>query len=1601
MPVHLLDPRGLWLLAGLAPLVLLYVLKTRRTRQRVPSTWLWEAAQRDLRARHPFRRLVAEVPLLLQGLALAALAIALARPSSGGRTIEGDHVAIVIDTSASMAARTGRADSTTTRIAEAKRAASDILARLGPGADALVIEAAHDARVVAPLDRDIARLQRALDAVTSRDEEGRLAAAVALAADRLRSLGGLGRLVIITDGALAGEEALAVSGVPTQVIAVGDAQENAAIVRLDVRSGVDGASRREQVQVFATIQSWGERAREAYVTLALEGAAEPLASRRLLLRPGEREPVLLTFTPRPQDFGAAFTVQLSPGDALPGDDVAFGRVPPPLRMPVVVASDAPRSWMMRALEADSGVDLQRLTTAQLSTVNVDPDALVVVEGACPPLLPGRDALIVAPPAGACLGVRVGGAVDDPPLTSWEIGDPRLRFLTLDGVHVARSAALEAAGAGASLVRSSATTLVADASTPGRTATVVGFDVGESDWPLKASFVLFARNVVELARTHRAQGASGPLRTGEPARLAVPLGTTRVTVEGPGLPERDAPARDGFAVLPPLERAGIVHVRWSDPHVGSTTLAANLTSAAESDIRPRPVRVAGSDVTAGGSARPLDGRNEWSLWFAAIAALALAMDVWWMTRENRAYRRWNAAGLVLAAAGVIPLLWEGGVAAGFARESYVRFHRPLALVLAAGLSLFLAAHLTRLPPRPRAGGRGRRALVLLFSATASLAAAIAVAEPELGSRLDRLAVVLLVDRSRSVDLVPGAATRVGAEVRVAEQSMHDDDRIGMVVFGAGAAVEDPLRRRSEDALPQRAEVGRDATDIEAAVRRGLAELPSDGVGRLVLVSDGVQTRGDAYAAAAAASAAAVPIDVVPLDQKATADVRVVSVHAPSRVNEGEPLELRVVTSSARETDVELRVRRDDGEARAVRARIARGEDVLRLREPTAGPGLHRYDVAITALDPTADEAPDDNTGSAFVRVHGAALALVLEGDSGHGAPLRRALEASGFRTTERTSTGAPADVDGLAAYDLVVLSDVPASDLTAGQIAAVAAYTRDLGGGLLLMGGDRSMGPGGYARTPIEDVSPVAFDLKQEKRRASLAEVIAIDYSGSMGATVDGNTKLDLANEAAVRSASLLGPGDRLGVEHVDTAVRWTVPMAPVTDEGAIAQAIRGVGVGGGGIFTDIALRAGYEALSRESVNLKHLLLFADGSDAEQIAGCRAIVSAAYERGITTSVISLGRGNDSPELEVLSKMGGGRFYLIEDATRLPAVFTQETILAARSAIHETPFRVTLGAPAPPTRGIDFAKQPSLDGYVVTLPKPRASTLLVGAENDPVLVTWSVGTGHAAAFTSDYKDRWGQRWLAWPDAARLFGQLARDVARGAGDPTVRLETDTAGGELHVRADVVGDDGRAQTFRRLTAHVAGPDGFARDVPLEAMGAGRYAATLPLARPGAYVTTARDETSGETAATTGSVLAAGEELRPTGSDRALLARVASMTGGRVRDTLAGLFDDRAGRRFAYASTVRFLVWISAVCMILGVAARRLGLPPLLQTAANRIGAWRAKRAHDRGGNTEQATPVVPRAAATPPDGAHAPAESVSSPTTGRPMTAAEKLVLKRRERR
>jgi len=629
-PVELQDPRGLWLLAALVPLVVLYILKIQRKRVPVGSTWLWAAARRDLLARTPFQKLVPQVPLLLQLLALALLALALARPATRHRAILGDHVAIIIDTSASMSAVDPKTKQK--RIELAKTAAWEALSALSPGADAMLLEAAREPRLVAPLDRDIKRIQAALDPLPARDVEGDLGAAVSLAVDRLRQLGGEARVLVFTDGNLAHADSLQVPGVPLEVFTVGEPIDNAAIVRVDVRSGSDPATHEEEVQAFAMVANYGTRPRDLFVTLRLSSSADPLASRRVLVQPGERQPVILTFHPSPGDRLKGMLVEINPRDALAADDVAYARVPPGQKQPVALASDKGSPWLERALSSDPLVDLWKGKPSDIAAARLGEGALLVFENTCPASPPPGDFLVVNPPEGTCLGVGVGAALKNPSITSWSHGDARLRFLTLDGVHVAAARPLQVGGPAQALLRAQDTVLMADASAPGRAGTLLGFDVGDSDWPLKASFVLFIRNTIELARAHRSQGISAAA-AGEPLRVPVPGDLKQVSVLPPEAREPlTVPARDGLAVISDTQRAGHYLVSWAGPQPGQLLVPVSLTSEHESDLRPRPLDIAKKGATVASAAQLADAHTDWSYAVAALALLFVLLDVAWLTRK---------------------------------------------------------------------------------------------------------------------------------------------------------------------------------------------------------------------------------------------------------------------------------------------------------------------------------------------------------------------------------------------------------------------------------------------------------------------------------------------------------------------------------------------------------------------------------------------------------------------------------------------------------------------------------------------------------------------------------------------------------------------------------------------------------------------------------------------------------------------------------------------------------------------------------------------------------------------------------------------------------
>src|SRR5215208_2288507 len=113
-------------LLSITALLVLYFLKLRRREMPVSSTILWRKAVQDLQVNAPFQKLRKNLLLLLQLLLLILLCLALMRPIWNVKPGAGKLTVILIDRSASMAAK-DVAGGKRTRLEEAKRLALDLV----------------------------------------------------------------------------------------------------------------------------------------------------------------------------------------------------------------------------------------------------------------------------------------------------------------------------------------------------------------------------------------------------------------------------------------------------------------------------------------------------------------------------------------------------------------------------------------------------------------------------------------------------------------------------------------------------------------------------------------------------------------------------------------------------------------------------------------------------------------------------------------------------------------------------------------------------------------------------------------------------------------------------------------------------------------------------------------------------------------------------------------------------------------------------------------------------------------------------------------------------------------------------------------------------------------------------------------------------------------------------------------------------------------------------------------------------------------------------------------------------------------------------------
>jgi uncharacterized membrane protein len=847
-------------------------------------------------------------------------------------------------------------------------------------------------------------------------------------------------------------------------------------------------------------------------------------------------------------------------------------------------------------------------------------------------------------------------------------------------------------------------------------------------------------------------------------------------------------------------------------------------------------------------------------------------------------------------------------------------------------------------------RGRRiaSLVIRLLIVGCLVGALAGTRLALAS--DRLSVVFLVDASAS--MVDATSEELLQFAQAAVEKMPEGDTAGVVVFGANALVDRLPSQLTELQAPASVPVV-GATDIAAAVRLASAIFPAGTQQRLVLLSDGNDTSGQARQAILSAASRGIRLDVAVPDDTSYPEVLVDGVDAPPGAHVGETVEVAVRVRSTIKTSATLRLLADGATVATRQLALEAGTVTARFNVSADEAGFH---VFRAVLDPVEDHFIENNVGDAYVLVTGEPQILVATNDADRAADLVAALTEARQQVTVVPPGGVPSSLATLAGYDAVVLDGVSADALGSGAMAALQVFVRDLGRGLVMIGGKDSYGAGGYMNTPLEETLPVYMTVRDRKRTPEVAMVAVIDKSGSMAdchctgdnrgtatSSSRGFQKVDIAKEAIIRAAEALAPTDQLGVVAFDENAHWAVHTAPV-DFNALQNSLGFPADGQTNIYA--GLKAAYDDLVKNPAKLRHIILITDGWS--RSGAYDQLLADMKAAGITLSTIGTG-GGSATVLQRLAEESGGRYYNAPDATTIPDIFLKETVNIAGQQIVEEAFQPVPSQPSEILRGLDPSRLPQLFGYNATTPKGTATVSLLTARDDPLLAQWQYGLGRAVAWTSDTRQQWASDWIGTDAFGTLAAQLVTWTLPPQDSQGIDVRFSPAGnGELHVEVTSLDDDGAPRNFYRTMLRLVGPNLDPTQTALEQVGPGRYAGTIRADEPGAYLVRVAQQRDGAEPAsrTLGIVSPAAEEFRRLGVDGEALATYAQVGNGRelVPDP------EQAGPVWSHdipADAFPTPVWpwlllLAMVLVPLDVGVRRVALT---RADAARARSWLARR--------------------------------------------------------
>jgi Mg-chelatase subunit ChlD len=772
---------------------------------------------------------------------------------------------------------------------------------------------------------------------------------------------------------------------------------------------------------------------------------------------------------------------------------------------------------------------------------------------------------------------------------------------------------------------------------------------------------------------------------------------------------------------------------------------------------------------------------------------------------------------------------------------IQFANPWLLLLLIPVIIFPLVLFFRLKKRHRNNRYRITSLVLRILALVAGVLVLSGMDIESRTLTKRNDVIILVDTS---DSTSSSLDRMNAQIESIIEESGGEYNIGIISFANGNIYNVQMTSNTSQVLNRylntNSKPDASGTNIGVALSYARSQLDNPNEGRIILLTDGLETDDSALNTVRDIADSGVRIDTIYFNPNSHFyEFQVNAVSVPERVNVGEGVELSVdVQSTVAGTGI-LSVYDNSTLIYQEAIEMNGYEETFTIDYMFNSGGLHELYFDIQGEFDTVQE---NNKYYAYVNIDASSNILIVEGKDGE-ANLMVDLLGSDNAVTVVGVDNLPESTTALQIYDEVILMNVQNSQLPDLFVQLLDVYVNQLGGGLLTIGGDQAYVEDDMSGSDLEAMLPVVSTTSARP----IAVMYVLDSSGSMNDLIGstGKTRFELAKDGAIASVNQLADRDYFGLVSFNSVANVAIPLTPASRREEIIEDIDALQTVRGTMYKDGLELAASALKTMSDVYIKHIIFITDGTATDSRDGYTAVVEGLADDNITLSGIAIYRSDflTSGVVEDLADIGGGRYYYIQDATELPDIMVTESTTSAIEYVNEGVFSPTIANFTPAVTGI--TELPELGGYYGTLLKEDATMVLRTNEELPLYASWQYGSGRVGSFTSDLNGSWSANYFADPEGQKLIRNIVSSLfpEKSMEEKTTNAEFLNSNYSSTVKITSQIDDGET-----ITAEVTDPTGTTTDIRLNQISEGVFSGDFNTRRAGIYTVSISKENSSGT---------------------------------------------------------------------------------------------------------------------------------------------------------